>query len=139
MKKVLIYYPKNKFSMTDFGRVDYSKVPQIVKTEFNGQFPNVGNKVWLQAIVSLITTDYCTYDFGYEDLTDYYINANYDCVLMPLANCFHKGWIQWMERRTGHINKLKIPVYVMLAAFRQILMMIWTDWSVPVKNQHTIS
>lgn len=112
MKRVLVYYPKNKFSMTDFDTVDYSRIPQIVKNEFNGKFPNVGNKVWLQAIVSAITTDYCSYDFGYEDLTEDYINANYDCVLMPLANCFHKGWIPWMERRTGHIKKLKIPVYV---------------------------
>lgn len=112
MKRTLIYYPANKFSMTDFGRLDYVKVPDIVKKDFSGKFPNVGNKVWLQAIVSLITTDYCTYDFGYEDLSEDYINANYDCVLMPLANCFHQGWIPYMERRTSHIEKLKIPVYV---------------------------
>ena len=48
MKRILILYEKNRFSMTDFGPVDYTQVPQLVEEQFGGKFPNVGNKVWLQ-------------------------------------------------------------------------------------------
>lgn len=112
MKKVLIYYPPDKFGMSDFRKTDYTKVAERAKKELNGKIPNFGNKVWLQGILAEISTPAIEYEFGYDELSENYINQTYDCVLLPLANCFHKAWIPYLEKRASHIRKLKIPVYV---------------------------
>ena len=112
MKKILIYYPPNKLGMSDFRKTDYSTVAERARQELNGKIPNFGNKVWLQGILAEISTPECEYEFGYDELSEDFINENYDCVLLPLANCFHAGWIQWLEKRAAHVSKLKIPVYV---------------------------
>lgn len=112
MKKVLIYYPPNKLGMSDFRKTDYSTLAERAKNELDGKIPNFGNKVWLQGILSEIDNKETSYEFGYDDLSEDYINNNYDCVLLPLANCFHYNWIPYLEKRASHISKLKIPVYV---------------------------
>ena len=112
MKRILIYYPPNKLGMSDFRPTDYTNLHIRVKNELDGKFPNFGNKVWLQGILSEISTSDNTYEFGYDDISEEYINSNFDCVLLPLANCFHTGWIPYMEKRASHISKIKIPVYV---------------------------
>ena len=112
MKRILIYYPPNKLGMSDFAITDYTKLHERVKKELNGKFPNVGNKVWLQGITSVITTQDCVYEFGYQEIPEEIINQKYDCVLLPLANCFYAGWMKYMKVRTQHIKKLKVPVYV---------------------------
>lgn len=112
MKRILVYYPPNKLGMSDLDKTDYSILSERVKNELNGKFPNFGNKVWLQGILSEISNPDCIYEFGYDNISEDYINQNYDCVLLPLANCFHTGWIQYMEKRSSYIEKIKIPVYV---------------------------
>lgn len=112
MKRILIYYPPNKLGMSDFRQTDYAKLHIRVKNELNGKFPNFGNKVWLQGILSEISSSDNTYEFGYDNISEDFINNNFDCVLLPLANCFHAGWIPYLEKRASHISKLKIPVYV---------------------------
>ena len=110
--RVLIYYPPNKLGMSDFRKTDYSTLAERAKKELDGKIPNFGNKVWLQGILSEIDVKETTYEFGYDELSEDFINHNYDCVLLPLANCFHLNWVQYMEKRASHISKLKIPVYV---------------------------
>ncbi len=110
--RVLIFYPPNKLGMSDFRPTDYSALAERARKELDGKIPNFGNKVWLQGIISAITVPENTYEYGYEDLTEDYINNNFDCVLLPLANCFHKGWIQYLEKRASYIEKIRIPVYV---------------------------
>lgn len=110
--KVLIYYPPNKLGMSDFRKTDYSSLAERARKELDGKIPNFGNKVWLQGILSEIDVEETTYEFGYDELTEEYINSNYDCVLLPLANCFHYNWIPYLEKRASHVSKLKIPVYV---------------------------
>lgn len=112
MKKVLILYDENKLGMTDFEKTDYRFLSDRVNKECNGKFPNFGNKVWLQGITSAITTDYCEYTFGYSSVDPEYANKNFDCVVLPLANCFHKGWIPWLITRSDYVSKLKIPVHI---------------------------
>ncbi len=112
MRRILIFYPPNKLGMSDFGITDYSTIAQRAAKELNGKIPNFGNMVWLQGIISEISQEGNHYDFGYEELSVDFINQNYDCVLLPLANCFHKGWIPYLEKRASYIEKIKIPVYV---------------------------
>lgn len=110
--KILIFYPQNKLGMSDFRPTDYSTLAQRAKDELDGKIPNFGNKVWLQGIISEISGSNNTYEYGYEELSADYINQNYDCVLLPLANCFHKGWVPYLEKRASYVSKLKIPVFV---------------------------
>lgn len=110
--KVLIYYPPNKLGMSDFRDIDYNTLAERARIELDNKIPNFGNQVWLQGIISEITNDNCHYEFGYEGVSADYINNNYDCVLLPLANCFHKGWIQYLEKRASYVEQIKIPVYV---------------------------
>ncbi len=110
--KVLIYYSPNELGMSDFRKTDYSTLANRIKKETNGKIPNFGNKVWLQGILSEITDKETIYEFGYDNLSEDYINNNYDCVLYPSANIFHPQWIHFIEKRASHISKLKIPVYV---------------------------
>ena len=110
--KVLIYYPPNKLGMSDFRKTDYSSLAERARKELDGKIPNFGNKLWLQGILSEIDVEDTTYDFGYDELSEDFINNNYDCVLLPLANCFSISWVQYLEKRASHVSKLKIPVYV---------------------------
>ncbi len=110
--KILIFYPPNRLGMSDFRPTDYTTLAERARKELDGKIPNFGNKVWLQGLISAISTPENTYEYGYENLSADYINRNFDCVLLPLANCFHKGWIQYLEKRTSYIQKIKIPVYV---------------------------
>ena len=98
--------------MSDFRKTDYATIYDRVNREFSGRFPNVGNKVWLQGILSEISGPDCHYEYGYDELSEEYINETYDCVLLPLANCFYAGWISHLIKRAAHIRKLRIPVYV---------------------------
>ncbi len=110
--KVLVYYPPQKLGMSDFRDIDYNTLAERARKELNGKIPNFGNQVWLQGIISEISTKNCSYEFGYENLSADYINNNFDCVLLPLANCFHKNWIPYLEKRSSYIEQIKIPVYV---------------------------
>lgn len=112
MKRVLILYKYNSLGMSDFEKTDYRLLSDRVKRECSGKFPNFGNKVWLQGITSAVTTPYIEYTFGYEDLSPDYVNENFDCVLMPLANCFNKNWVRWLNTRGDYVSKLKIPVHI---------------------------
>lgn len=110
--RILIFYPPNKLGMSDFRPTDYTTLAERARKELDGKIPNFGNKVWLQGIISAISTPNNTYEYGYDDLTADYINNNFDCVLLPLANCFSKSWIRYLEKRASYIEKIKIPVYV---------------------------
>jgi hypothetical protein len=110
--RILIFYPPNKLGMSDFRPTDYTTLAERARKELDGKIPNFGNKVWLQGIISAISVSRNAYEYGYDDLTPDYINNNFDCVLLPLANCFYKGWIKYLEKRTSYIEKIKIPVYV---------------------------
>lgn len=110
--RILIFYPENKLGMSDFRPTDYANLAERARKELDGKIPNFGNKVWLQGIISEISTPENTYEYGYEELDSEYINANFDCVLLPLANCFHKSWIPYLEKRASYVKQLKIPVYV---------------------------
>lgn len=112
MKKVLILYELNDLGMSDFQKTDYRNLAQRVNNECSGIFPNFGNKVWLQGITSAITTPYIEYSFGYERIDPEYVNKNFDCAVMPLANCFSKSWIPWLNTRGDFVSKLKIPVHI---------------------------
>lgn len=112
MKRILVLYDKDKLGMTDFAATDYMKLNSRVEAECGGIYPNFGNKVWMQGLVSEITTDGIMYDLAYTSTSPEQINENYDAVILPMANIFHKGWIPWLEARASYIEQIIIPVFV---------------------------
>ena len=86
MKKVLICYETGDLGMSDFEKTDYSELAERVKAECADKFPNFGNQVWLQGMVSEISSGDCQLGFGYENADPEQINREYDCAVMPLAN-----------------------------------------------------
>ena len=110
--KVLIYYSPNKLGMSDFRKTDYSTLAERARKERNGIIPNFGNKVWMQGIISEIDVDETTCEFGYRGLSADYINNNYDCIVLPMANIFNTDYIELIEKQACEISNLKIPVYV---------------------------
>ena len=112
MSNILICYDPNKIGMTDFERTDYLALNNRVQTECKGKWPNFGNKVWLQGIFSALSTPENQLEFGYESVNPKEVNERFDCVVMPLANCFHKNWIPWLKTRAEFVEQVKIPVFV---------------------------
>lgn len=124
--------------MTDFAPTDYSHLNQRVKKERKGVYPNFGNKVWLQGLVSEITTDGISYDLAYESIMPEIIHTMYDAVILPMANIFHKGWITWLNKRAEYIRQIKVPVYVIacgvqITNYQEIDQLI-KDVGLPARN-----
>lgn len=112
MKSILVLYDKDKLGMTDFAPTDYDALNERVSEECQGKYPNFGNKVWLQGLVSEISTDDVQYNLAYTSIIPQQINEKFDAVILPMANIFHKGWIPWLKIRAKYIRQLKVPVYV---------------------------
>lgn len=76
---------------------------------------NVGNFVYLNGVYRALMTEGTTLTPDYysirEDRADY-INENYDCYVLPLANAFRNGFQKQLQQYTALINKLTIPVVV---------------------------
>lgn len=110
MRKILILATKNEFGMTDLSPWDYSALSESLSQD--DWKKNVGNKVWMQGIISEITSENNIYDIGYLELDPVDINATYDCVILPMANIFSEIFLRFMIRRAEFLKKIKIPVYV---------------------------
>lgn len=86
MRKILILATKNEFGMTDLSPWDYSALSESLSQD--DWKKNVGNKVWMQGIISEITSENNVYDIGCLELDPVDINATYNCVILPMANIF---------------------------------------------------
>lgn len=104
--RILILRQIEKNSMDDiFNRTDYSCYEWIKAT-------NVGNKLWLMGIVSIISTPENQVDFLQDDMDADYINANYDICIKPEANIFSARFREGMERHVERYKNVRIPIYV---------------------------
>lgn len=113
MANILIWmnYKKNvEFDI--FTATDYNVLKKRIRNEYNGVYPNVGNKLWVQAIVSELSTNENRLSF-LEDEPNYdIINSCYDMVVAPMANIFNPGFKDMIIRLTSSFNRIKIPIYV---------------------------
>src|SRR5699024_6577063 len=105
LKKILI---RSGISPLDVFEADY----MIDKNSIGG---NVGNLIYAYSVYRALTTegttiipDYYKIDHNEAD----YINENYDCYVIPLADAFREPFMPALRRYTKLIKKLNIPVIV---------------------------
>ena len=110
--KLLIYMRSNKSEYDIFNHTDYYSLKDRLQKEGYTGYPNYGNKVWYQGIISELYRDDLEYSFyDYSGNVDC-VNESYDAVLMPCANIFSEEFVGKLVENTEFIRKLKIPVYV---------------------------
>ena len=95
-----------------FHSLNYELLKENLVNEGRNDFPNFGNKVWYQGILSEIYREDMHIDYyDYSGNTEY-INNNYDAVLMPCANIFSEEFVLKLRTNTEFCKKIKIPIYV---------------------------
>ncbi len=95
-----------------YNHTEYSSLKQRLINEGYNFYPNYGNKVWYQGILSEIHRDDLELSYyDYSGNTEY-ITDHYDAVLMPCANIFSEEFVDKLIKNTEFIRKVKIPVFV---------------------------
>lgn len=113
MKKILIHMNIPESGEYDiFHLTEPRKWNDVIVNKYNGGCPNVGNKLWFQAIISEITSDENELVYYDSNMSIDTINSEFDLVLAPMANVFSSGYIDLLNHLSEHFEKIKIPVYV---------------------------
>lgn len=112
MKRILIHISVKKTVNAIFDKTDYSTLFERLHKEKIVDCPNLGNQVWLQGLVSEITTEDVKYDFLEADTTVDEINNNYDLVIFPTANIFSLEHVKLLEELAERFSQIKIPIFV---------------------------
>ncbi len=79
---------------------------------------NSGNLLFAYSVTRLLWREDVDIDFIADKdviankISTEYINANYSCLVLPMANSFRKQFVECMNKWTKLINKLIIPVVV---------------------------
>lgn len=112
MKRILIHKDISEIEYGIWTDTDYKTLYSELVKQRGGNCPNFANQLWLQGLVSEITTQGVKYDFLTEDMTIEKINASYDCMIKPCANIFSTAFASTMESLASKFEKIKIPIYV---------------------------
>ena len=113
MSKILIYknvIPNGEYDI--FNMIDFRKVSDTVKTSYDYSCPNIGNRAWLQGIIVALNDGNNYIELLDPNMTSDYINANFDYVVLPMANIFYSGYISALNYLADVFEKIKIPTYV---------------------------
>ena len=77
---------------------------------------NVGNFLYLNGVLrSLMIDDNTVIQANYYNTNYYkpeYVNENFDCFVIPLADAFRENFVNELNELTSFVKKLKIPCYV---------------------------
>ena len=73
---------------------------------------NFGNKLWFQSIVSIIQSPENEIVFKNNEMSNDYINSNFDMIIFPTANCFSEIFESRLEANIEFLKNIKIPVYM---------------------------
>lgn len=110
MRRVLIWKRFAPGSEYDIYRsVDCSAQYEIAFRD--GTF-NVGNRLWLQGIMTAIDTGENQYDFLTSEISTDTINQVYDFIILPMANIFNLQFNHHLKSLADIFEKIQIPVYV---------------------------
>ena len=95
-----------------FRQADYNSVADDVKRYCNGIVTNTGNKVWLQGLVSALSTP--ENRLSYYDCSESWdeINEAYDCVVLSEANLLKENLKDSILFLAKEFRRCRIPVYV---------------------------
>ena len=112
MKKILIYMDINENEYAIYEKTNYRQLNDVIQTERKGNCPNYGNKVWLQALVSELTTSEVQYKFWNPEMSYEYINSEFDCIIKPSANIFSTLFVESLDKLADVFSNFKIPIYI---------------------------
>lgn len=112
MSKILIHLivePNSEYDI--FGQTDYNQMAKTFR-EKGINCPNLGNRLWLQGLISEISCPQNELTYFSEAMTKEYINENFDMIIAPMANIFHAAFENILLRLAGRFEGIRIPVYV---------------------------
>lgn len=113
MARILIHMNIPKCGEYDiFNLTSANEWNDIIVNKYNGNCPNVGNKLWFQGIISEITSPENELTYYTQDMSADMINSEFDLVLAPMANVFSPGYIDLLNHLSSHFENIRIPVYV---------------------------
>ncbi len=112
MSNILIHMLVNPHSEYDiFSDTDFRKMSETFRSK-NISCPNLGNRLWFQGLVSEISGSENTLTYFHEGMTKDYINGTFDMIVAPMANVFHRGFSDLLQRLAERFTGIRIPVYV---------------------------
>lgn len=106
MKKILMRMGKDPFKALS--------AEETLKTNALGT--NIGNSLFQVASHKLLTsksTEVIAYKFTPSMKDVDWVNKNFDCFVIPLANAFRVSFKKHLDKHTEFINKLTIPVVIL--------------------------
>lgn len=110
--KILIWgEPKLGGPYDIFRKLDEKKVYREIISNCGGVY-NVGNKVWIQGLVSGLSTDENELFFYNPEESWDYINSFYDKIVYSAANMLCEMYVDLIETVSDIFINSKIPVYV---------------------------
>lgn len=112
-RRILIWKEPRLGDYLAFDRqINYTKLYDEIINDYDGKYTNSGNKVWVQGIISEIST-YENDVIIYDNLDDWeYINTNYDLIVFSTDNLFGKRHKEYIETLANCFSNSKIPIYV---------------------------
>ncbi len=111
---LLIYMRQENGNPADIYRqLDYRCIVNDVLTCHEHAHTNSGNKVWLQGIVSELSTPENSIFFLDETMSWDEINSTYDAIVFSTANLFCPDNLEIVRYLTSEFRQSKIPIYVL--------------------------
>lgn len=111
--KILIWGEiKNSGPYDIFRQLDYQSVYQELLDNYHANCFNVGNKVWIQGLVSELSTPENELYFLNPKETWDEINSKYDKIVYSAANMLASQYIDLIEDVSKLFRNSKIPVYI---------------------------
>jgi hypothetical protein len=95
-----------------FRRLDYQKVYDELVDSYQANTINVGNKVWIQGIISVLSTPENELYFLDPNETWEEINSKYDKIVYSAANMLSRNYLELIDTVASIFRHSKIPVYV---------------------------
>lgn len=111
-------YPQ-KFIMRSCAPLDENFTPMEV-IKHNHFWNNMGNYLFVYSVNRLLSVEGASIT-PYKAMSEKdaeYINQNYDCFLMPLANAFRDSFIENLKSMTRLVKALTIPVVIIGVGFQ---------------------
>ena len=111
--KILIWAEaKNGGPYDIFRTLDYGKVYEELVENYHANSINVGNKVWIQGLISALSTP--ENELFFLDAKESWdeINSKYDKIVYSAANMLCKNYLGLIENVASIFRNAKIPVYV---------------------------
>lgn len=95
-----------------FRRLDYNCIYKELVYNYNANTTNIGNKVWIQGIVSCLSTE--ENQISFLDVTETWeqINSKYDAIIYSAANLLSIDYKTVIAEISQIFKKSRIPIYV---------------------------